>query len=819
VSTLRNPRVLLGAATFMHRALVGSLLVVLVALVFCALWTPTPALAQGALLRNQARIMNRAVQEQVRQALHPTFAIRRDSAGAVTALSVAADRYLVVALADNRVRIWDLQTGAQRWVGAPAPAAISAAAVDGQLNILAELLADGSVRLTELASEGQPARIFAPSNGVPLTALAVRTDGSGFVAGDARGGIVHVGRADLQVLGQVPASGVAITALSAQSDGTVLYAGRADGTVIRARVGRNGALNTLPVVRVATAAVRALTVDGSGAAVLDASGTVSLRSLADNFAETGRAAVGDAGAGMAMSADRLYVTGGGKVHVLARPNGAILAEQPLQTDAPRLAATSGGVFVGDSRSIMRLLSPSGLERAKLVSTRWSWVVLDTQGRFDGDERAFRDAVWATDDGDVSVDAFSTRYYAPGVLVRALDPSYGGTPVSAAPAPIEDGIYLPPVVRIEQVQVPTRGGAALQAVLVVEDGLEAGFSAVRVFNNGKIVANYPADSFEKSKAGAQLWRWQRSILVTGAPGDNSLDVVAIGWNGVSSAPVAVSWRDATPLPPQRLLISSFGVNNYLNDRWNLNFAVADASAVAEVFQGQARRSYDGVAMQILTDNDATRPAITHSLQGLETATPDDVLILFLAGHGKAIDGEWYFLPQHKLGDLNDDAAIKRNGLSSAQLADYLARSPVQQIVLLIDACNSGAAIDAFDDFDARRQLRQLSRQTGVHILTATRADELAPEYAVLGHGVFTRVLIAAFEPNRQGGLNGDVNGDGEITVQELGAFLATTVPRLIMQLDQLLQNSAGVQRGDFSKRTLVSPANHGFGSDFTLVRTR
>lgn len=792
--------------------ILACLLVALIAVPIQTAW------AQGAsILRTQNRIINRAVQEQVRQALRPTFAIRRDAAGPVVALSAVGDRYLVMAMGDNRTRIWDLASGRQRWVGSATATALVQALVDPGLNVLVELLADGVLRLTDLAVEGEPSRRFAHPQGLALTAIALMPDGQTVLVGDAKGGVLSVSVADARVRAQIAGAGAAVTAFAIHPNGGLALAGQADGGLLPIKLGSGLALTALPRQRMGTAAVRALAGASSGFAVLDADGALSIRQPTEALAETGKMNGMGADAAMAVTGEALYVAGGGKLRRISLPHGRMVAEQPVELAAPRVAAVAGGVFVGKNNSMTQLFGLDAIERATLVATRSSWVVLDIQGRFDGDERAFRDAVWATSDGDVMVDAFSNRYYDPGVLVRALDPNRAaGQPTQQ---PIGQGIFLPPVVQITDVQAPAGAGAQVNFALTVEDGLETGFSELRLFSNGKFITSLPAASFSQQALGQQRWRWTRQASVATNAGANQLEAVAIGWNGISSQPVVANWQVAAPPAPRQLIISSFGVNNYMNQRWNLNFAVADANAVAEVFNGQGKRGYRTVSARVLVDNAATRPAVTEHLRQLENASADDVLVLFLAGHGKAIDGEWYFLPQHVLGDLNDDAAIKRNGLSAGQLAEYLTRSPVQQIVLLIDACNSGAAIGAFDDFDARRQLRQLSRQTGVHILTATRADELAPEYTVLGHGVFTRVLIAAFEANRQGGMNGDTNGDGEITVQELGGFLATTVPRLINQLDRMLQNSAGVQRGEYSKRTLVSPANHGIGTDFTLVRSR
>ena len=71
---------------------------------------------------------------------------------------------------------------------------------------------------------------------------------------------------------------------------------------------------------------------------------------------------------------------------------------------------------------------------------------------------------------------------------------------------------------------------------------------------------------------------------------------------------------------------------------------------------------------------------------------------------------------------------------------------------------------------KKAMAQLSRSSGVHVLAASGSEQFAIEFAELGHGLFTYVLLEA--------LSGAADGapkDGKVTIYELKAYLDARVP--------------------------------------------
>ena len=66
----------------------------------------------------------------------------------------------------------------------------------------------------------------------------------------------------------------------------------------------------------------------------------------------------------------------------------------------------------------------------------------------------------------------------------------------------------------------------------------------------------------------------------------------------------------------------------------------------------------------------------------------------------------------------------------------------RVVLMIDACHSGAIVKDVKGLLQNRIYTQLGRSTGFAVLAAARQDQAALERNTLGHGVFTAAIMAA-----------------------------------------------------------------------------
>ena len=223
----------------------------------------------------------------------------------------------------------------------------------------------------------------------------------------------------------------------------------------------------------------------------------------------------------------------------------------------------------------------------------------------------------------------------------------------------------------------------------------------------------------------------------------------------------------------LYVLAIGVSDYADAGLTLRFADADARAVAAALQRQSGGPlYRQVKTQVLTDRQVTRESILDNMNRfLGQAGPNDVAVVFLAGHGvqELATGSYYFLPHAATPDT-----LLTTGLRMTDFDEVVRviRRNARAVVVLLDTCHAGAmrlaarSLVSADDLPTR-----LSAGENFYLLAAAKPGNDSKERADLGHGIFTYALLD--------GLQGlaDTDGDGFISASELFSYVARLVPRL------------------------------------------
>jgi len=225
-------------------------------------------------------------------------------------------------------------------------------------------------------------------------------------------------------------------------------------------------------------------------------------------------------------------------------------------------------------------------------------------------------------------------------------------------------------------------------------------------------------------------------------------------------------------------------------------VADAAEIASKFNKTELSAFDQIIQHELRDEDATRTAIFQQLNNMSHYLQNEVIIIYLAGHGLAVEGEWYFMP-HETMIKDNQQYYAEVGISAQRVQEILIASKVQHVMIMIDACYSGASLKSFRKMQdiQRRFSRGLSKSVGVVVLAATRKDQQAAELTDLGHGLFTYVVSE--------GLKGKADLkpiNQQISAHEVADFSTETIPA-------------------FSRKYLGAsqePTKFTMGSDFTLL---
>jgi hypothetical protein len=241
-------------------------------------------------------------------------------------------------------------------------------------------------------------------------------------------------------------------------------------------------------------------------------------------------------------------------------------------------------------------------------------------------------------------------------------------------------------------------------------------------------------------------------------------------------VALSLDHSSSLPQTmpRLHLLAMGVGRYPDPQIpSLDFAAAAAADVASLFRTKASGLYR-VTTDQLVDQDATRSLwrifaaqAVHELQA--TVSPDDLVVLYLCGHGMRDrrTNQWYFVTADaRYSDVMNDEYV--NCISFSDLAS-LAELPCRKLAIL-DSCHSGAVQPVMQRDDLKSALRFLQDDL-ILTVTASEGDEEAAEQRETRMGRFTAKLVEAL-----GGAadQGGPQSDQIVTLNEMIDYVTRTV---------------------------------------------
>ncbi len=221
-------------------------------------------------------------------------------------------------------------------------------------------------------------------------------------------------------------------------------------------------------------------------------------------------------------------------------------------------------------------------------------------------------------------------------------------------------------------------------------------------------------------------------------DSSLHVIKPNLFAVM---VGTSQYKSAPANPDRVFATDM----------NLSYPAIDAKAVSGAVEMAAKKmlntdSVNHVFMYNLTTDsaDALKPNKKNIKLILDSigkkATVNDVLLIFLSGHGVFDDmsekKQFYYMTADAA-DLNDEKAYPEVGISTDTLIEWIRLENIaaNKRILILDACNSGGAI-----YDAIKNFDRMNKLSGLFILAASTSKESALENERYKHGYLTYSLL-------------------------------------------------------------------------------
>jgi WD40 repeat protein len=404
----------------------------------------------------------------------------------------------------------------------------------------------------------------------------------------------------------------------------------------------------------------------------------------------------------------------------------------------------------------------GVELALLTAAKDSpdWLVVTPDGLFDGSYLAGENLVaWRVGDSAYPPVRYFNDFFRPDLLASIWK---GDRP---RPAVGLSSVPAPPQVRIAQAS----GATVKQPRVSLRVRVQGPAAEVSVYQNGARVANQPG------APGAPTSEYVFDIDLV--PGENDMRAVALSPAGVLSNPDSIRLTYETPAPAKPALhVLAVGISRYQEASWNLGFARADAEALGGFFRQAGGGLFHPVNVKVLTDAAATWSGIRQAITDIaDTARPEDVVLIYFAGHGIALERRYYLLPHEMHTETLLDEAVKKFGVADAALQDALRKIKAVKRIVVLDACESGTALEVLArTLTAQRAaLETLVRAEGVFIIAASTRQQEAIEIPELGHGILTYALLSGL------GANGadKAASPGIVTMYGLLEYISRTVPEL------------------------------------------
>jgi WD40 repeat protein len=419
-----------------------------------------------------------------------------------------------------------------------------------------------------------------------------------------------------------------------------------------------------------------------------------------------------------------------------------------------------------------------------------WLVVTPDGLFDGSPAAWNQILWRFGGSifDVlPVESFFNEFYYPDLLADIFS---GKRPHARHDIAKIDRRQPHLVVSLAGTGEGKAVASRELTVNVTVDTAPAGARDVRLFRNGSLV---------------QIWRddvlkgQDRATLTASIPivaGSNRLSAYAFNSDNIKSVDAALEVTGADTLKRQPVAyVFAVGINEYADKDYNLRYATSDAEAFSSQLQQELdkQKRFARIDMTVLSDQNATKNNILKAIEDLaERVQPEDELFFFVASHGTAAQDRFFLIP-HDLGYAGsrsalDEQAVRtilQHSISDQELERAFQRLDAGRILLVLDACNSGQALEADEKRRGpmnSRGLAQLAYEKGMYILTAAQSYQAAQEVARIGHGLLTYSLVvegleksmADFEPH-----------DGQVTIREWLDYSVYRVPQ--MQLEAVEQS--------------------------------
>ncbi len=439
-------------------------------------------------------------------------------------------------------------------------------------------------------------------------------------------------------------------------------------------------------------------------------------------------------------------------------------------DGSRIASASGD-------GIVKIWNTDdGALLLTLVTEGEDWLAITPEGFFASSKNGVKNLIVVRGFQTYTIDQFYQQLYRPDLVREKLAGDPSGTVKNAAARVDLDKLLARGAAPVVRFRSPDDGATTNKEKVSINAeivGRGGGIGRIEWRVNG-VTLGIQERGFERVPSSETRKARVVSRTLRLAPGGNVISVVAYNAaNEIASTKATVTIRRVVErksgLPQMHVL--TVGVDDYFDSRLRLKYAVSDATALGEALKISGKGLYAKINVIRLLNKQVSAAGLDKTFRALsKKIQPDDVFVFFIAGHGKTVDGQYYFIPQDFRYQGGD--SIAKRGIGQKKWQSWFANIPARKSLLIYDTCESGSLTGhrvATRGMERVAALDKLTRAMGRTVLSAATDDAPALE-GFRGHGVFTYALLQALA-------RGDDNRNKLIEVTELASYVDARVPEI------------------------------------------
>lgn len=412
----------------------------------------------------------------------------------------------------------------------------------------------------------------------------------------------------------------------------------------------------------------------------------------------------------------------------------------------------------------------------------NWLVVTPDGLFDGTADAMREVSWRVGNTNdvVPLESFFNDFYHPGLLEELLGGDRPKAAVDIATAFQMPGLRLMLSQRLAH--FAERNGKILLCFN------EKPTAAPQLFSDAQplyfTVDSLICDGTDTSCTCHKELPSGTQLELVNASNPLSFEMAKPSYDGAKS-----ETSDST------LHVQTIGVGNYdkgISGFKQLPSSVAGAKEIENFFlqeKGDPAKPFRDVKVWPgIYDTDATTLKIRQRLAEMaKVVRENDVVFLFLSGHGIVPAGQemFYFASSDMRGPLPEDE--RGTGLNTAMLAEAIREMPAMRVVLIIDACQSGGAMESlgkivevklrvaqrYNQMEKPDQSKQ-GHEVGIYLIAVATPLQEAVQPKI-GYGALVTTLMEA--------LRSDQQPRGSVWMRDLVKYIQLRLPAVSAQIGQ------------------------------------